>query len=69
MGVTAPRIPFQSLDWEGSINWLGFSLTELRQFMLNSIDAAWVNDDLKAKWSVEWTAEFDRLADKLPKLG
>lgn len=57
-----------SESWKLMYNWLGFTIGDLRQFMLNSIDAAWVDDELKAKWSVEWTAEFDRLAEGLPKL-
>lgn len=55
-------------SWKLMHSWLGFSLSDLRQFLLASIDAAWVPDEVKARWSVEWTAEFDTLADALPPL-
>lgn len=57
-----------SESWKLMFNWLGISLGELRQCLLSSIDAAWVDDETKARWSVEWTEAFDRLTDALPPL-
>jgi len=47
--------------WQMMVDDFGFSLDDLRGFMLNGIDAAWVDSDLKHRWRVEWTARYDSL--------
>jgi len=39
----------------------GFGLDDLKTFMLNGIDAAWVDEGTKTRWRREWGAEFDAL--------
>lgn len=51
-----------SESWLLMMNWLGFSLADLRGFLANSIDAAWVDDETKIVWGQLWLPEFDRLA-------
>ena len=51
-----------SEGWLLMMNWLGFSLADLRGFLANSIDAAWVDDETKIVWRQLWLPEFDRLA-------
>jgi adenosine deaminase len=43
----------------------GFTVAELKQFMLNGIDGAWVDDTTKAAWRAAWAPEFDVLAATL----
>jgi adenosine deaminase len=43
----------------------GFGLDDLRGFMLNGLDAAWIDDSLRRKWKNEWLQEFDALRDSL----
>lgn len=57
-----------SESWYLMFNFLGFGLADLRAMVENSIDAAWVTDEEKAKWKKTWLAEFDRLAAALPPL-
>ncbi len=40
----------------------GYSLADLRAFMLNGLDGAWIDNGLRTRWKQEWAAEFDRLA-------
>jgi adenine deaminase len=51
--------------WAMMVTEFGFSLDDLREFMGNGIDAAWVDDTQKAKWRAEWSREFDRLRETL----
>lgn len=51
-----------SESWLLMMNCLGFSLADLRGFLANSIDAAWVDDETKIVWRQLWLPEFDRLA-------
>jgi adenosine deaminase len=39
----------------------GFGIDDLRAFMLNGLDAAWIDDDTRRRWRREWAAEFDTL--------
>ena len=55
-------------SWRIMFEYLGFSLEEIREMVVNSIDAAWVDEETKIRWSTEWLDEFDRLAAALPKL-
>ena len=38
---------------------MGFTLPELRQCVLNGIEAAWVDDETKAQWRADWPDEID----------
>jgi adenosine deaminase len=40
---------------------MGFRLDEIRQFALNGIGAAWVDESTKQRWHQEWSAEIDRM--------
>lgn len=55
--------------WMLMFNYLGFSLSDLRGFLLNSIEAAWADETLKARWRKEWPEAFDTLAAGLPAIG
>lgn len=55
-------------SWLLMFNWLGFSLPQLKGMVENSIEAAWVDENLKEEWKKDWLAEFDRLAADLPAL-
>jgi adenosine deaminase len=39
----------------------GFGADELRGFMLNGLDAAWIDDSTRRQWRSEWSAGFDAL--------
>ena len=52
--------------WELMFDHFGFAVADLRQFMLNGIDGAWVDESQRAQWRTAWTAEFDALAAALP---
>ena len=41
----------------------GFGLDDCRQFIVNSIDSAWVDESTKRQWREEWLADFDRLRE------
>ena len=52
--------------WELMVSHFGFGLADLRGFMLNGLDGAWIDDSTRATWEREWAAEFDRLAAACP---
>jgi adenosine deaminase len=43
----------------------GFGLDDLRGFMLNGLDGAWIDDRTRAQWRREWTREFDNLRRRI----
>lgn len=45
--------------WESMIADFGYQWADLRAFMLNGIEGAWVDDDTKRAWTRAWTREFD----------
>ena len=47
--------------WQMMVRDFGFGLDDLKTFMLNGIDAAWVDEGTKTRWRREWGAEFDAL--------
>ncbi|MBR8433407.1 adenosine deaminase [Burkholderia cenocepacia] len=51
--------------WELMFSHFGFTVADLKQFMLNGIDGAWVDDATKAAWRAAWAPEFDALAASL----
>ena len=40
---------------------MGFGLAELKEFALNGVDAAWIDDSTKREWRSRWSAEIDEL--------
>lgn len=52
--------------WMLMYNFLNFSLDQLKGFMLNGIDGAWIDEATKEKWKKEWSEEFDELVKKFP---
>ncbi len=47
--------------WLKMVRDFGFGLDDLRGFMHNGIDGAWIDEGTRARWRREWTAEFDTL--------
>lgn len=47
--------------WAMMLRDFGFTLDELRGFMLNGVDAAWVDEGMRRQWRAEFSAQFDRL--------
>lgn len=47
--------------WQMMVDDFGFGLDQLRGFMFNGIDAAWVDAGQKQQWRRDWSASFDRL--------
>ena len=43
----------------------GFGTDDLRGFMLNGLDAAWIDDSTRRQWRSEWSAGFDALRRNL----
>lgn len=43
----------------------GFGADDLRGFMLNGLDAAWIDDGTRRQWRSEWSAGFDALRQNL----
>lgn len=52
--------------WELMFSHFGFDTDDLRGFMVNGIDGAWVDETTRAAWRAQWVAEFDDLAKQLP---
>lgn len=47
--------------WLMMVRDFGFSLDDLRGFMHNGLDGAWIDDAQRRAWRVEWSAQFDEL--------
>jgi adenosine deaminase len=43
----------------------GLDVDALRDCMLNGLDAAWIGEDLRHRWRIEWSARFDALRSRL----
>jgi len=43
----------------------GFGLDDLRAFMLNGLDAAWIDESLRQAWRVEFARRFDALRERV----
>ena len=50
-----------TLAWQMMVRDFGFGIDDLRGFMLNGLDAAWIDEDTRRRWRREWTGEFDTL--------
>ncbi|CAN7544658.1 adenosine deaminase [Variovorax sp. LjRoot290] len=53
--------------WGMMVRDFGFGLDDLRGFMHNGLDGAWIDDTTRREWRVQWSAEFDALRAQLPQ--
>jgi len=51
--------------WTMMMRDFGFDLDQLRGFMLNGLDAAWIDDGTRRRWRDEATRRFDDLRGQL----
>lgn len=51
--------------WHMMMKDFGFGLDDLRTFMLNGVDGAWIDDEVCQRWKRDWSAQFDELRGKL----
>jgi len=51
--------------WRMMLDHFGCDIDDLRGFMVNGLEGAWINDDLRAKWMTEWTSAFDALRQRV----
>jgi adenosine deaminase len=47
--------------WMMMVRDFGFGLDDVRSFMHNGLDAAWIDDGQRSAWRDAWTREFDSL--------
>ena len=47
--------------WGSMQRDFGFNADDLRGFMLNGLDAAWIDDSTRRQWKSEWCLRFDDL--------
>ena len=47
--------------WMMMLDCFGYTIDDLRTFIQNGIDGAWVDDAQRSKWRREWIAEFNAL--------
>jgi adenosine deaminase len=47
--------------WGMMVRDFGFGLDDLRGFMHNGLDGAWIDDSLRRRWRGEWSMQFDAL--------
>lgn len=50
-----------TLAWHMMVRDFGFGLDDLRGFLLNGIDASWLDESDRGRMRQEWTKEFDTL--------
>jgi adenosine deaminase len=51
--------------WHMMVEHFGFGLDDLKTFMLNGLDGAWIDDEVRERWKREWTGRFDQLREQL----
>nr|WP_246541707.1 adenosine deaminase [Collimonas antrihumi] len=51
--------------WHMMMLHFGFGLDQLREFMLNGLDGAWIDEQTRQQWRTEWSASFDALRSRL----
>jgi adenosine deaminase len=51
--------------WHMMMRDFGFGLDDLRGFLLNGLDGAWIDETLRRRWKQEWIAEFDALRGRV----
>ncbi|MFM9970078.1 MAG: adenosine deaminase [Burkholderiales bacterium] len=55
--------------WAMMANCFGFGVGDLRSFMLNGLDAAWIDDSTRRAWRSDALAKFDALRPLWPSDG
>lgn len=50
--------------WSKMVSDFGFSTADLQSFMLNGIDAAWLDESEKRVLRTQWNTEFDTLSSR-----
>jgi adenosine deaminase len=53
--------------WTMMVRDFGFGLDDLRGFMHNGLDGAWIDDTTRREWRARWGAEFDALRARRPQ--
>ena len=51
--------------WRMMVEDFGFGIDDLRGFMLNGLDGAWLPEETRRRWRLAWSAEFDALRARL----
>lgn len=51
--------------WGMMLRDFDFGLDDLRGFMHNGLDTAWIDDATRRRWRAEWSAQFDALRARL----
>ena len=51
--------------WLMMVRDFGFGLDDLRGFMLNGLDGAWIDDTQRRDWRMRWSDSFDTLRARL----
>jgi adenosine deaminase len=55
-----------TLTWWMMMRDFGFQLDDLRQFMLNGIDGAWVDASVQSQWRQSFSSYFDEHRPDVP---
>lgn len=50
-----------AMEYQTLHHTMGFTPAQLKDFALNSADAAWVDDSIRRAWRTAWEAEIDEL--------
>ena len=50
--------------WLSMYSDFGYGLDDLREFMINGLNGAWIDEETRLKWKREWTSEFDALREE-----
>ncbi len=51
--------------WHMMVRDFGFSIDDLRGFMANGLDGAWMDDGTRRRWQLEFARQFDALRQQL----
>ena len=54
-----------TLAWQMMARDFGYRVDDLRDCMLNGLDAAWIDDATRQRWRRDWSAEFYQLRKTL----
>jgi len=54
-------------DYIVAVEEMGFSIEQIRECVMNSIDGSWLDDPSKRRMRRDLSLEFDRLAAQLPE--
>ena len=46
--------------WAMMVRDFGFGAADLRSFVINGLDAAWIDESTRRAWRTEWLATFDQ---------